>query len=359
MRPWMTGAFGNASSMHEQGRKARMAIEDARDQVAKLLGCKGRDVIFTSGGTEANNLALRGCAMAWGKPGRFVVNPLEHSSVLETCQQLGREGQELVWWAPDSQGRHTPDSLEKLLAGGPTLATVLLVNNEGGVSVDLPPIAKLCREKGVQLHTDGVQAVGHVPVNFESLGADTLSLSAHKFGGPQGIGALLARKEAKLAAVQRGGTHELGRRAGTENVAGAVGLAAALTESIERLSAHRVHWQKCREALESELSQVPGVRFNSRHEQAVSHIVNATFANLQGETLILRLDMEGVSLSSGSACHADKPEPSHVLKALGLSNQEASTALRFSFGATTTLEEVVEAAKKVRAMVGVLRGARA
>ncbi len=345
MRPWSeAGSGGNPSSLHARGRAARQALEDARDQVAAILHCRARDVIFTSGATEANTLALRGGVSALGPKAGLIVSRLEHPSVTETAERLEREGRVVDWIDPDPAGAITPKVVADAWADEtPRVLAVMLANNEIGHVTDVAAIVRSVADRGVQVHTDATQALGHMSVDFRALGVDTLSFSAHKLGGPLGVGVLVARRESRLGSLVVGGTQELGRRAGTENVAGAVGCAAALKESVVEMESRIRRWHEMRSMIETQLTSRPDVVINSTHPNRLPHLVNASFKGVEGEALLVCLDMEGVAVSSGSACHADDPEPSHVLRALGRSRELAAATVRFSLGATTTTEDVNQA----------------
>lgn len=351
MRPWLDGAFGNPSSMHEQGRAAKEALEDARDLIAEKINCRSRDITFTSGGTEANNLAMKGLALTWDKPKNILIGSMEHPSIIETAEFLESDKVEVRRIKPNSKGLMDASCLEPLIDENTAFATVMVVNNEVGNVNDVKSIAALCQDKGIQCHTDAVQAVGHIPLDFGDLAVDTLSINAHKIGGPAGVGALVARRQARFGTLQKGGGQELGKRGGTENLIGILGMAAAIKESVDECDNRRTKWLSLRGILLEKLASHPAVIVNTNLENSVDHILNISFKKMKGESLIIRLDMEGICLSSGSACHADHPEPSHVLKALGRSAQEASATLRFSFGPESTEAEVIEATNKVLALI--------
>jgi cysteine desulfurase len=355
MRPWLEGQLGNPSSMHESGRLARQAIEDARDTIAEKINCRPRDIIFTSGGTEANNLALRGVAGTWDKNKSMLISSMEHPSVLETAEFLESDTIKVKYIKPDSQGLITAAGVEELIEDSTALVAVMRANNEIGNLNDVAAIATLLREKKIHCHTDAVQALGHITLDFQELGVDSMSINGHKIGGPAGVGALVLRREVRLATLQRGGGQELGKRGGTENLVGILGMAAAINEAVNELETRQKKWAALKDSLLKALQRLPGVLINSNLKVSLPHILNVSFENLESESLIIRLDMEGVCLSSGSACHADHPEPSHVLKAIGRSQKQAAAALRFSFGPDTSLEECDLAVEKIEKIIPQLR----
>lgn len=358
MWPYLTRTFGNPSSHHEIGRVAGEALTDARSRVAGVLLCRPAEVIFTSGGTESDNLAIKGTALARPRGRHIVASAVEHKAVLETCAALARQGFEVTLVPVDAEGLVSPDALAAALRTDTTLVSVMLANNEVGTIQPVAEIAAECRSRGIPLHTDAVQAPGLLPVEVGALGVDLLSLSGHKFGGPKGIGVLYARRGLALAPVLDGGGQERGRRSGTENVAGAVGLAAALeiaetgrAEVSERLTA-------LRDRLTSRvLSTVPGAILTGSADRRMPHHASFCFEGVNGETVLLELELAGVCCSSGSSCSASSTEPSHVLTAMGVSGDLARTAVRFTLGRENTeaeidriLELVPRAVERVRAL---------
>jgi len=343
MLPFLGGEFGNPSSAHRLGSAARCAVEEARAQVAELLGAEPRQIVFTSGGTEANNLALAGVQ------GRVLASPIEHSSVLEPLRARAAAGALRLELLPvDGAGRVEPAALEAALAGETALVSVAWANNEIGTVQPLAAIADLCRRRGVPLHSDAVQAAGKVEIDAR---ADLLSLSAHKLGGPKGVGALCLRPGARLAPLLLGGSQERGRRAGTENVAGIVGFGAACALAGRRL-ARAAAIEALREELWARLADLPGIARNSPRHDCLPNTLNLGLRGRAGDALVAALDLAGVAVSTGSACAAGASEPSHVLLALGRSPAEARDAIRFSLGPETTADDVARAAAALRAIAG-------
>lgn len=354
---------GNASSVHRLGRQARGRVEDARRRVATVLGVEPASVVFTSGGTEADNLALRGLV---GRGQALVTGQAEHEAVLNTALDLERDDRSVVRLAPDTvTGAVAPDVLDTALAATPDVALVSLmaVNNETGALTDLEAVAAVCRRHGVPLHTDAVQAAGMLPLAAICAAADLVTLSGHKMGGPVGVGVLVAPGRVGLRAVQTGGKQERGRRAGTENVAAIVGFASALERAVATQAERSAHLSRLRDRLAARLAATFGdaIQVTTPLSNAAPHIVHVAFRPVAGEAvdgemLILGLDLEGVCASAGSACTSGALSPSHVLTALGLDRGTASAAVRFSFGHTTTdadVETAADALERVAARAGV------
>jgi cysteine desulfurase len=342
MLPWLTVGYGNASSLYGLGKQSRAAVEGAREQVAAALGARAKEVVFTSGGSEADNLAIRGAAWARRDRGRHILTtPVEHEAVLQTCHALEAQGFTLGLLPVDRTGRVAPEAVREALTEETVLVSVMHANNEIGTVEPIAEIGALCRERGVLFHTDAVQSVGYLPVNVRALNVDLLSLSAHKIYGPKGVGALYVRSGVRLAPQVTGGDQEFNRRAGTENVPGIVGLGAA----IERVMAVR----------ETEFARVAALRDRlitgvlSRCEEAeltghpterLPNHASFLFHFIEGESLLLNLDIAGIAGSSGSACATGDIEPSHVLLALGYTPVQARGALRLTLGRENTAADV-------------------
>src|SRR5262245_41395244 len=353
MRPFLTEVYGNPASAHRAGRHARQALEDARDRTAALLGAHSDEVLFTSGATEANNLALFG--LAGDPPGHLVVSPVEHPSVREPARRLADLGFAVSSLPVDPAGVVPADALPLLLRPETRLVCVMLANNETGA---VQPVRDLCARlgEGVRFHSDAVQAVGKVPVHFHDLGVTSLALSAHKFHGPKGVGALLLRRGVKLRPQLWGGHQQRGRRAGTEAVALAVGLAAALELWHHEDEQRREHVQRLRRRFLDRLrAEAEPVVLNGPASGGMPHTVNVSFPGCRAEALLMILDLEGVCCSTGSACSSGSLLPSPVLQATGVPEAVLHSAMRFSFSPLLAEAEVDEAAHRITAAVGRLR----
>lgn len=353
MLPFLRHERGNPSSAHALGRRERVAVEEARGEIASLLGVRTSEVIFTSGGTESNVLAILG--VAWASTKRTVLTtPLEHSSVLRPVECLARWGFHVRYLPVDAQGRVSPADLRRALSNDTALVSIGWANNEIGVCQPAEELARVCREQGVPFHSDAVQAIGRIPVDGNV--ADLLSVSAHKFGGPTGVGFLVVRQGVPLVPVLLGGGQERGLRSGTENVAGIVGCAAALRAAINELASAAAHCQLLRERLWAALQDLPGVvRYSGLGPDFLPNTLCLGFEGIPGDVLVARLDLEGVCVSVGSACASGAADPSHVLLALGVDPEAARSAIRFSLGAENTVEEIDRAAEIVRTVIRACR----
>jgi len=343
MTPYLREHFGNASSVHVFGRETRAAIDDARVRIAALLGAQEGEVVFTGGGTEADNAAVFGVARALRKKGRHIVtSSIEHHAVLHTCQYLEKAGECDVTYLPVSRECLVEtDDLRKVIRKDTVLVSIMSANNETGTIQPVQELAAICRERGVTFHTDAVQSFGKVPVNVNNWGVDLLSIAAHKFYGPKGVGALYIRRGAKLDPLLFGGSHENDRRAGTENVAAIVGLAKAAELATATMEDEQRRLFELCEKLGARIAErVNGAHRNGHATQRIGNTINFSFEGCEEEGLLLGLDLEGVAVSSGSACAVGSLEPSHVLKAMGLPHELARAAVRFSFGKSSTGEDV-------------------
>ena len=348
--------FGNASSVHAFGQKAKAHLDLARARVATLIGAEPNDLVWTAGGTEADNFAVRGIAEAFRTRGRthLVISAIEHEAVLNTAKHLSRLGWTLALVAPDSDGLISPQALREAVTPQTALVSVMHANNEIGTVQPIAALADIAHEAGAVFHTDAVQTVGKTAVNVESLGADLLSLSGHKFGGPKGTGALWIRRGTRIAPILTGGRHERNRRAGTENVPALVGLGVAAVEALGHSGAGRVG--QLRDRLETGiLARVAGTVVNGDRTRRVVNTTNISFERVEAESLLIALDLEGIAVSTGSACSSGTLEPSHVLKAMRLPPARTQGALRFSLGATNTDAEVDYVLDVLPALVEKLR----
>lgn len=351
------GCFGNAASRsHRYGWDADEAVEAARAEVADLLGCDAREIVFTSGATEANNLALKGVAEAAGR-GHIVTSVIEHKSVLDTCHYLETRGFSVTWLQPHRSGWIEPAHVANALRDDTILVSIMQANNEIGVLSDIASIGAITRERGVLFHTDATQSVGKVPLDVAQLAVDLLSLSAHKFYGPKGSGALYVRRapEVRLVTQMHGGGHERGMRSGTLATHQIVGLGAACRIAGQEMPEEIARIRALRERLWRGIAQLPDVHVNGDAEQRLAGNLNVAFGGVDGETLLLALD--DVAVSTGSACTSATVEPSYVLRGIGLDDALAQASLRFTIGRFTTAEEVDYAASRVRTVVGALRAA--
>jgi cysteine desulfurase len=353
MLPWLTEGFGNPSSAHVFGRRARAGLDEAHERVARSLGATAREIVFTSGGTEANNLAIKGAAWAGKARGhRIVTSSVEHHSVGHTVRYLEKFGFEIVELPVDRYGRVDPDDVEAAITPKTILVSIMLANNEVGTIQPIAAIAELVRRhKGVLLHTDAVQAAPYLEVDVAALDVDMLSIAAHKFEGPKGVGALYVRHGTNVLTQQQGGAQERYRRAGTENVAGAAGMAAALELAVAERPVTAPRLRELRETLGASLRTLGGIEETGHPSERLPGLLSIAVSGLDGNAVTVALDLAGLACSTGSACVSGSAEISHVLAAMGYPEDEATGALRFSIGRTTTAEEIVEAARLIAATI--------
>jgi cysteine desulfurase len=340
MLPWLGGLHGNPSSAHRPGRAARGAVEAARAQVASLLGSQPEHVMFTSSGTEANNAVLYAVARAHGHRGHLLYSSLEHPSVRRAAEELGAAGMESTELKPGADGRLSVEAVEKALRDDTRMVCLMLANNELGTLQPVAEVASLCRRRGIPVLSDAVQVVGKLPVDVEALGVDYLLLGGHKFHGPPGIAALWTRPGAVPAALLVGAAQERGLRAGTENVPGIVGLGEACALAEAELSEREAHLRTLRDTFEAGLRSIEGAVVHCADSPRLPNTCHVAFLGVSGHQLMLQLDEEGIAVSTGSACHSGKPQPSRVLLDMGVDEAEALASLRVSFGMPNTLEEV-------------------
>jgi len=365
MLPYFSGAFGNAASIHTPGQRARAAVETAREQVAALIGARPQEIVFTSGGTESDNHAVFGVVGQAFLPGsssrnadsfpHIITTAIEHEAVLNACQALEKMGVRVTYLATDREGQIDLDELRRALRTETVLITVMHANNELGTVQPLEEIGRIAKERDIYFHTDAVQSAGKVAIDVNQLGVDLLSLSAHKFYGPKGIGALYIRGGTRLRQLLYGGHHQRGFRPGTENVAGIVGLGKAAEIARGSLAADARRVSALRDKLEQGLlARVPHARVNGRASRT-PNTTNLVFPGIEGEALLIALDLKGLACSTGAACSSGAVEPSHVLTAMGLPPEEARASLRFSLGRHTTESEIEFALQVVSAAVEQLR----
>jgi len=357
MLPYFSAEFGNASSIHSYGQQARAAVERARESVAALIGARAADVVFTSGGTEADNLAIFGVVDASRLEHKHVVTTqIEHHAVLNTCQALETRGVEVTYVPVSADGVVDPDDIRRALRPDTLLISVMHANNELGTVQPLEEIGRIAAEADVYFHSDAVQSVGKIPVDVEALGVDLLSLSGHKIFAPKGVGALYVRSGTRMKPMFFGGHHQRDRRPGTENVAAAVGLGKAAEMARAKLPTDSERVAQLRDRLESELeSRIPCIRVNGKNARRTPNTTNIAFSYVEGESLVIALDLKGVACSTGAACSSGAVEPSHVLTAIGLPPEEARASLRFSLGAGNTSEDLEFALSVIPEVVEHLR----
>jgi cysteine desulfurase len=342
MMPYFTENYGNASSIYSIGRNAKKALEDARERIAKVLGAEPSEIYFTSGGSESDNWAIRGTAERLGAKGKkhIVTSAFEHHAVLHVCEYLEKNGYEVTYVPVNANGIINPEDVRKAIRPDTALVTIMYANNEIGTIQPIGEIAKICHEAGVLFHTDAVQAIGNVPINVKEQGIDMLSLSGHKIHAQKGIGVLYIKKGTLIPNLIFGGGQERGKRAGTENIPAIVGLAEAMEAAVENIPAKVEKVSKMRDRLIDGILKIPRTRLNGDREKRLCGNVNVSIEGIEGESLLLMLDMKGICASSGSACTSGSLDPSHVLLALGLKHEVAHGSLRLSISEENTDEEI-------------------
>jgi cysteine desulfurase len=357
MLPYLGEYFGNPSSVHSCGQKARSGIEKARSQVANLIGARPEEIVFTSGGTEADNMALEGVAYALKTRGNHIItSSIEHHAVLECCHFLESQGFKVTYLPVGRNGRVNPDDFEKAIQPGTILISIMLANNEVGTIEPLEEIVSVAKKHGIYCHTDAVQAAGNIPVDVNALGVDLLSMSAHKLYGPKGVGALYIRQGTKLVPFLHGGGQERGRRASTENLSGIAGFGKAAELAQARMADEVKRVTALRDRLyEGIINQITGIQLNGDPVNRLPGNLNVSVGGAAGEAMLLKLDVAGICVSTGSACNSENPDPSHVLRALGLTIPQADNSLRLTLGKPTTRQEVDTAVKTLADVVAELR----
>lgn len=357
MLPYLLEDYGNPSSLYAFGQKAKEALQEARETVAKCIGATPREIYFTSGGSEADNQAIVSAARVGARHGKkhLISTKFEHHAVLHTLKKLEKEGFEVTLLDVHEDGVVRLEDVEAAIRPDTCLVTVMFANNEIGTTQPIREIGALCREKGIPFHTDAVQAAGHMPIDVVDMNIDMLSMSGHKFHAPKGVGVLYARKNMPLVNIIEGGAQERGKRAGTENVAGIVALAAALKESCEHMEENTAKIIPMRDKLFAELSKIPHSKINGSLEHHVPGTVNMCFEGIEGESLLLLLDRDGICASSGSACTSGSLDPSHVLLSIGLPHEVAHGSLRLSIGEYNSMDEIDHIIEVVPKVVEYLR----
>ena len=358
MLPYFSEIYGNPSSIHSTGRDARRAVDAARKQVAQAIGAQPTEIYFTAGGSESDNWAIKGTAFAKRDKGNHIITTaIEHHAVLHTCQWLEKQGFQVTYLPVDEYGRVRVEDVEKAITDKTILISIMAANNEIGTLEPIAEIGKLAHEKGILFHTDAVQAVGAIPLDVNAMNIDMLSMSGHKFHGPKGIGALYIRKGVRPDVFMHGGAQERAQRAGTENLAGIVGMGKAIELATQNLEANAARMTRLRDKLiDSILAEIPEVRLNGHRTERLPNNVNVSIRYIEGEALLLRLDLAGIAGSSGSACTSGSLDPSHVLLAIGLPHEIAHGSLRLSLGTDSTEAEVDEV---LRVLPGIVKDLRA
>jgi len=342
MLPFLSDAFGNPSSIHSFGQETRAAVEESRDKIASLISARSEEIVFTGGGTEADNFAIKGAAFAKeGKGDHIITTSIEHHAVMESCKFLERRGFRITYLPVGIDGLVDPQDVKKAITDRTILISVMHANNEVGTIEPLAEIGKIAREEGIYFHTDAVQTVGHIPVNVDELGIDLLAMSAHKLNGPKGVGALYIRKGIKLIPFIHGGEQERRRRAGTENVPAIVGFGKAAEIAQREMDGVAEHLIRLRgKLLQGMTERIEHIHLNGHPTQRLPNNVNVSIEFVEGESMLLNLDLEGIAASTGSACSSSSLEPSYVLLAMGFPQELAHGSLRFSLGRETTEEDI-------------------
>ena len=358
MLPYFDVQYGNPSSIHQFGRKAKNAIEKARKQVATLIGAEPNEILFTSGGTESNNTILDGVLKSSGEPDpeHIITSSIEHEAVLQPCKEFENVGIKITYLPVDEHGIVNPDDITNSINEQTVMVSIMFANNEVGTIQPIKEISEICKKYQIPLHTDAVQAVGKIPINVKDLGVDALSISSHKINGPKGIGALFIKKGLMVTPQILGGGQENGMRSGTENVASIVGFGKACEIAKERLNRNISHFQTLHSSILSKIvKEISHVKLNGHPEKRIFNNVHLTFMGVNGEDLIIKLDEYGIAASTGSACSVHTQKASHVLKAMGFNHEQITGSLRISFGYMNTLDEIDQTVEVLKKVVAELR----
>ena len=356
MLPYFDLQYGNPSSIHQFGRKAKNAIQKARKQVAALVGAEPDEIIFTSGGTESNNTVLMGIPSFRPEQNHVITSSIEHEAILQPCKQYEKIGYKITYLPVDEHGIVDPDEITNSINQQTILVSIMFANNEVGTIQPIKEISEICKKYQVPFHTDAVQAVGKGPINVKELGVDALSISSHKINGPKGVGALFMKKDLDVMPNALGGGQENGMRSGTENVAGIVGFGKACENAKERLNENISHFKKLHSSMLSRVvKEISHVKLNGHPEKRIFNNIHLTFLGVNGEDLIIKLDEHGIAASTGSACSVHTQKASHVLKAMGFNHEQITGSLRISFGYMNTLDEVDQAIEVLKKVVAELR----
>ena len=358
MLPYFDVQYGNPSSIHQFGRKAKNAIQKARKQVAALIGAESDEIIFTSGGTESNNTIFYGIKFQGEKfePSHIITSSIEHDAVLEPIREFEKNGCQITYLPVDKHGMINPDDITKSISEQTVMISIMFANNEVGTIQPIKEISKICNKYQIPLHTDAVQAVGKIPINVKDLGVNALSISSHKINGPKGVGALFLKKGSTTTPYILGGGQENGMRSGTENVASIVGFGKACEIAKDKLSDNISHFQTLHSSILSKVvKEIPHVKLNGHPQNRIFNNIHLTFLGVNGEDLIIKLDEHGIAASTGSACSMHTQKASHVLKAMGFNHEQITGSLRISFGYTNTLDEVEQTVEVLKKVVAELR----
>ncbi len=355
MKPYFSERFGNASSLHKWGQEAKEALEQSRSKIASVINSKPEEIIFTSGGTESNNLALKGLAFANPNKKHIITSAIEHHCVLNTCEWLEKQGYSVTYLPVDKYGLIKPEDVEQAIRADTLFVSIMHANNEIGTVQPIAEIGKICRSKGVLFHTDAVQSFGKVPINVEKMNIDLLSASSHKLYGPKGVGCLYVRSRIKIEPLAHGGGHEFGKRSGTENVAGIVGFGKASELAQKEMNKESIRLKKLRDYLIHGILQISDSYLNGHPSQRMPNNTNFWFKFVEGESIVLHLDAKGVAASTGSACSSKSLEPSHVLLAIGLKHEEAHGSLRLTLGKATDKKQIDYVLKELPHVIEKLR----
>ncbi|MCX8194112.1 MAG: cysteine desulfurase NifS [Candidatus Pacearchaeota archaeon] len=356
MRPYFSEKFGNASSLHSFGIEAREAVENSRKIAAKFLGARPNEIIFTSGGTESNNLAIKGIAFANKHRGNHIItSKIEHHAIEEPCKWLEQHGFKVTYLNVDKYGLVNPAEVEKAITKDTILVSIMHANNEIGTIEPIEEIGKICKKHKVYFHTDAVQSFGKIPIDVKKMNIDLLSASSHKLYGPKGVGLLYINQDVKIEPVQHGGGHESGLRSGTENVPGIVGFAKAIELAEKNMKKEAERQTKLRDKLINEILKIPGAQLNGHPKQRLPNNVNVSIKGVEGEALLIRLNEKGIAVSTGSACSTKSLAPSHVLTAIGLTAEEAHGSLRITLGKDNTEQDIDYTIEQLKSIVNSLR----
>ena len=356
MKPYFSEKFGNASSLHSFGQEARDAVENSRKTAAQFIGARPNEIIFTSGGTESDNLAIKGVAFANKNKGNHIItSKIEHHAIHEPCEWLAKQGFKITYLGVDNNGLVNPIDVEKAITKETILVSIMHANNEIGTIEPIEEIGKICKKHKVYFHTDAVQTFGKIPIDVKKMNIDLLSASSHKLYGPKGIGLIYINQDVKIEPVQHGGGHESGMRSGTENVPGIVGFARAIEIAKQKMKAEADREIRLREKLINELLKIPGSQLNGHKTQRLPNNCNFSFKGVEGEALLIRLNEKSIAVSTGSACSTKSLEPSHVLTAIGLTHEQAHGSLRLTLGKDNSEQDVDYAIEQIKNIINSLR----